>query len=288
MGGVPEGFIPVEISQTDVSEVDPFHDPDAHVASPIGYISKNPVHTQCVIVYYPGLSAYFPPFSVGHSRTYNFMSMNSEGAILMLPDGSTRVDLENKKIFRQYANRNAYRWFTYVEDTRGRELQDLSLYIITGSDRASSFGVASFFNPQDQEMNLRFNINEHTHVHTWSNSHYAQSRSGPRYRPGDQLGIDRPPNQSVFIRGFKINKRRSPKGKEPAYRVGSMVGNDQTMNNASYQTKSNSQSGSSSREWTGYTGQRGSDPQREEENMEVDYVPSHPAVCFISVSEGIT
>ncbi|KAE9401060.1 hypothetical protein BT96DRAFT_992419 [Gymnopus androsaceus JB14] len=258
-GLVPEGFTPVEISQADVSEVDPFHDPDAHVASPIGYISKNPVHSRA-----------------GQSRTYDFMSMNSEGAILMLPDGSTRVDLENKKIFRQCANRNAYRWFTYVENTRGRDSHGLSLYVVTGSDRSSSFGVASFYNPQDQELNLRFNINEHTHLYSWSNCHYAESRSGPRFRPGDQLGIDRPPNHSVFIRGFKINKRQSSKGKEPAPRVGTMVRNDQMANTVSYQTASTSQGGSSSsQQWPANTGRQGRTNQ--EENMEVDYVPSHTA-----------
>ncbi|KAF9072337.1 hypothetical protein BDP27DRAFT_427529 [Rhodocollybia butyracea] len=104
-GGVPEDFKPVEISQTDISEVDPFHDVDAHVASPIGGVNSR--------------------------RAYDFMSMSPDGAILVLPDGSTRIDLKNKKIFRQYANRNAHRWFTYVENTRGRECEDLSLYIIT-------------------------------------------------------------------------------------------------------------------------------------------------------------
>ncbi|KAJ3711144.1 hypothetical protein C8R42DRAFT_557525, partial [Lentinula raphanica] len=125
VGGVPEGFKPVEFSQTDVSEVDPFQDPDAHVACPAGFIAKTLVHSG---------SSY-----VGQSRVYDFTSTHKEGAILMLPDGSARIDLENKKIFRQYANRNAHRWFTYVEDTRGRESEDLSLYIITGTDRASSF-----------------------------------------------------------------------------------------------------------------------------------------------------
>ncbi|KAJ3924786.1 MAG: hypothetical protein NXY57DRAFT_877337, partial [Lentinula lateritia] len=103
-GGVPEGLKPVEFSQTDVSEVEPFHDPDAHVANPTGG---------------------------SQSRAYDFVSMHPEGAILMLPDGSTRIDFENKKIFRPYATRNAHRWFTYVEDARGRDSEDLSLYIIT-------------------------------------------------------------------------------------------------------------------------------------------------------------
>ncbi|KAJ4496281.1 hypothetical protein C8J55DRAFT_381953, partial [Lentinula edodes] len=119
-GGVPEGFKPVEFSQTDVSEflvrgLDGFKD------TPLTF-----------------------PSSVAQSRAYDFVSMHPEGAILMLPDGSTRIDLENKKIFRQYATRNAHRWFTYVEDARGRESEDLSLYIITGTDKSSSFGVASF------------------------------------------------------------------------------------------------------------------------------------------------
>ncbi|KAJ4473795.1 hypothetical protein J3R30DRAFT_3406645 [Lentinula aciculospora] len=273
VGGVPEGFKPVEFSQTDVSEVDPFLDPDAHVASPTGYISKTLVHSG---------SSY-----VGQTRAYDFMSMHPEGAILMLPDGSMRVDLENKKIFRQYANRNAHRWFTYVEDARGRESEDLSLYIITGTDRTSSFGVASFCNTQNQEMNLRFNIDGHTHMHFWSKHHYAESRSGPRLALGDPLGIDRPVNQSIFLRGFKINKRKNSKGKETNHQVESMIPNDSSKrqgNSFHNQLASTSKIGSASKGWNSWDtpaqagGRRAPDPQRkEQENVKVEHVPSHAA-----------
>ncbi|KAJ3986395.1 hypothetical protein F5890DRAFT_1504313 [Lentinula detonsa] len=273
VGGVPEGFKPVEFSQTDVSEVDPFHDPDAHVASPTGYIAKTLVSSGNTYV--------------GQSRTYDFMSTHGEGAILMLPDGSTRIDLENKKIFRQYANRNAHRWFTYVEEARGRESEDLSLYIITGTDRSSSFGVASFCNPQNQKFSLKFNIDQRTHMHSWSKHHYVESRSGPRLALGDSTGIDRPTNQSIFLRGFKIHKRKNPKGKEVAHRVESIVTNDsgkRTANSSKHPVASTSKSGSFSQGWSTWgttTSGRAfvSDSQKmEQEKVKVEHVPSHTAV----------
>ncbi|KIK60349.1 hypothetical protein GYMLUDRAFT_200447 [Collybiopsis luxurians FD-317 M1] len=196
----------------------------------------------------------------------------------MLPDGSTRIDLENKKIFRQYATRNAHRWFTYVEEARGRESEDLSLYIITGSDRSSSFGVASFLNVQDQEFRLRFNIDDRSHAHSWSRHHYAESRSGPRFDP---LAADRPVNQNIFLRGFKINKRQRAKGKESAHRVESVVGSDTGKHVTS--TASTSKDGSipgNSWDTSALSGghQRTTDlRQSEGENMKVDYVPGHAA-----------
>ncbi|KAF5388699.1 hypothetical protein D9757_004824 [Collybiopsis confluens] len=246
VGGVPEDFKPVEFSQTDVSEIDPFLDPDAHIASPNLHISKTLVHSD-------GLNY----SHLGMSRAYEFASENPEGAILMLPDGSTRIDLENKRIFRQYATRNAHRWFTYVEEARGRESEDLSLYIITGSDRSSSFGVASFLNMQDQEFRLRFNIDNQSHSYAWSRHHYADSRTGPRFVPGDPLAAERPVNQDVFLRGFKINRRQRAKGKESSVRVEPIASTSNAGRN-------------------NFPGGPLDPKQNGGENVEVEYIPGYP------------
>ncbi|KAJ7932072.1 hypothetical protein B0H13DRAFT_1537467, partial [Mycena leptocephala] len=64
------------------------------------------------------------------------------GAVLALPHGSHLQKLENLENVRKYAATHAESWFKYINGPRGRGLN--ALYLVTGCEKAPSWGLASF------------------------------------------------------------------------------------------------------------------------------------------------
>ncbi|KAJ7822057.1 hypothetical protein B0H14DRAFT_2370973 [Mycena olivaceomarginata] len=67
-------------------------------------------------------------------------------AVLTLPNGAHLEKLENLDNMRRYAARHAESWYKYVNETRGRGLANGSLYLVTGWEKADSWGMASYHN----------------------------------------------------------------------------------------------------------------------------------------------
>ncbi|KAJ7471491.1 hypothetical protein B0H11DRAFT_2040246 [Mycena galericulata] len=134
-----------------------------------------------------------------------FNSFEPTGAILALPHGAHLERLGTLGIMRRYAANNAESWYKYANQTRGRELANGSLYLITGSEKAKSWGIASFRDvvtaPQDK-FQLVF-------------APTADADAGYKYRwytgPAHQKHADAPSidgtplNQSTFIHAFAIS-----------------------------------------------------------------------------------
>ncbi|KAI3612925.1 hypothetical protein WG66_005349 [Moniliophthora roreri] len=196
--GVPKGFTPVELRDIDITRVPEYRENDSHVVGPKNTLLKEEVLEE--------------DLQEGFSRSYRFTSSNDQGAILMLPEGSTLSKLESKAIFRAYAKKNALAWFSYAKECRGREFPsgtDPSLYLVTGWEKCPAWGISSFCNSfyKGTTVNLPFNVlspEEGRHnVYSWGRSVLCQSRCHPSIKfSGKSL-----PNQTVFIRGFKISKR---------------------------------------------------------------------------------
>ncbi|KAF8157618.1 hypothetical protein K438DRAFT_1529029, partial [Mycena galopus ATCC 62051] len=66
-----------------------------------------------------------------------------QGAVLALPHGSQLRKLDNLEALRKYAATHAESWFKYINGPRGRGLNG-SLYLVTGCEKAVSWGQASF------------------------------------------------------------------------------------------------------------------------------------------------
>ncbi|KAJ7309190.1 hypothetical protein DFH08DRAFT_647633, partial [Mycena albidolilacea] len=83
-----------------------------------------------------------------HSSTvggqFVFECAGANGAVLALPHGAHLQKLENLASMRRYAAKHAESWYKYVRETRGRELGNGSLFLITGCEKAQSWGMASF------------------------------------------------------------------------------------------------------------------------------------------------
>lgn len=66
----------------------------------------------------------------------------ASAAILCLPNYSTGYRALNKRIFEGHARRHGVSWYNYVNGTLGRNAPNGSLYLITGCDKATTWGNA--------------------------------------------------------------------------------------------------------------------------------------------------
>ncbi|KAJ6545280.1 hypothetical protein B0H19DRAFT_907929, partial [Mycena capillaripes] len=130
-------FLPAEHPINANYTPDDFSPMLAYDLADILHDSYNPGH--CVsspTVRQLGLDAPHGEFPGGH---FVFSCHGPEGAILALPDGASVRKLRNKNKMRTYAIKYADSWYRYVNGTRGRELGNGDLYLVTGCEKARSW-----------------------------------------------------------------------------------------------------------------------------------------------------
>ncbi|KAJ7762054.1 hypothetical protein DFH07DRAFT_739914, partial [Mycena maculata] len=145
--------------------------------------------------------------SVQHEMNPDFVfnSFESTGAVLALPHGGRLEKLGNLGTMRKYAAENAESWYKYVNGTRGRELPNGSLYLVTGWEKAKSWGMASFRDvviPQNEFWRLCF-----IPITDADTDYKYRWQAGPaRYKYADPPPVDGTPlNQTTFIHAFTIS-----------------------------------------------------------------------------------
>jgi hypothetical protein len=102
---------------------------------------------------------------------------------------------------REYAAANAESWYRYINGPRGRGLANGLLYLVTGWEKAQSWGMASFYSVSN-ELQLAFRPTRKANSppqYRWSGNP-AQKKS---YDPSPIS--DRPLNQTTFIHGLSIS-----------------------------------------------------------------------------------
>ncbi|KAJ6487772.1 hypothetical protein C8R45DRAFT_1213800 [Mycena sanguinolenta] len=117
-----------------------------------------------------------------------------DGAILCLPNGSRMERLRNVQAIRRYAAANAESWYRYVEGTLGSRLVNGELYLITGCEKASSWGITTFHGLSAQNrFPVSFGPVGDNYAYRWKGPHcHRKQADGSR------------PNQTLFIHGFKL------------------------------------------------------------------------------------
>ncbi|KAJ7220288.1 hypothetical protein GGX14DRAFT_323298, partial [Mycena pura] len=113
--------------------------------------NNNVPESFCPLPHYESLDVYDQSYLPGnHVSTSTIQRLDPEyvcrppqGAVLALPHGSHLQKLENLETVRTYAATHAENWFKYINGPRGRGL-DGSLYLVTGCEKAPSWGLASF------------------------------------------------------------------------------------------------------------------------------------------------
>ncbi|KAK7040784.1 hypothetical protein VNI00_009690 [Paramarasmius palmivorus] len=196
--GVPRGFEPVHHRHLEKHEIERFHCDDHHVCSQGLYLSKYTM--------YKSTNSSGDP----HQRnTSEVLCENEtvEGAILILPDGCSRIDLVNRATFLDQAIKHGASWLEYAAS---RRQEPTELYLITGCDKTSSWGIASFVEGGDETLSLVFNEIENNGKTTYKWTHNAWStvhcKPETRKHPGRLSAADDYDNQSLFLRGFVISR----------------------------------------------------------------------------------
>jgi len=196
---LPEGFSCVLLNPADVSE---FHAHSSH-----SYLVS------------PSVKKRHPR---GPNENYNratFECSGSDGAILAMPQGAYHEDLKNIRRFREYALIHAESWYVYANGPCGREIGNGDLHLVTGCDKTTSWGIATYSHLQstrpEDNVSLRFNPvgNERQGRHSlyttygWDYEGVAEVKSGPEEGELMDLGLNGsvpPRNQCTFIRSLTL------------------------------------------------------------------------------------
>ena len=137
-----------------------------------------------------------------------------------MPQGSYQQDLSNVRGFRDYVAIHAESWYQYAKGPCGREIGNGELRVVTGCDKTSSWGIATYSHPQskrpeDNVTHLWFNPvrNEpegrqasYT-TYEWDYEGVAEAKFGPEEDELIDLGFNGsvpPRNQCTFIRSLPL------------------------------------------------------------------------------------
>ncbi|KAF7336876.1 Pleiotropic drug resistance ABC transporter protein [Mycena venus] len=182
---VPKDFVPLPpYAPRDVFHLD--FDPGTHISTPS-------VHEQ------EPISEQFP------GSEFHFNCVGPKGAVLALPHGAHLEKLENLENLRRYAAKHAESWYKYINGPeRGRGLVNGDLCLVTGWEKALSWGMASFNDVQpDNEFQLSFRPTtdgDNGYRYRWRRGTPArQKHADPPLVPGTPL------NQTTFIHAFTIS-----------------------------------------------------------------------------------
>lgn len=138
---------------------------------------------------------------------------SKEGAMLLLPNGASRCNVRPLKIFQEYAIKHAHHWYSFVNGNLCRMVENGALYLVTGCDKTTSWGVASFENRSgDCHMSLKLTAvqcgsKDISYAWKWEGRSLLSAESGPERKQGEE---DWTNDQTVFLRGYKVAIRLRP------------------------------------------------------------------------------
>ncbi|KAF7374447.1 Pleiotropic drug resistance ABC transporter protein [Mycena sanguinolenta] len=183
---VPEDFVPLSLyDQIDVIPLD--FDPGNFVSSRT--VTRIEVDDKCLK--FPG-------------RGFLFSCEQPTGAVLTLPHGTHQRKLHNLVEMQQYAAKYAEGWYKYVNGRRGRRLVNGGLYLITGWEKAKSWGIAYFRDVSSlrKEFKLSFRPTANAadgYKYRWNGDHCHRRQADAPLVNGIPL------NQTTFIHTFTIS-----------------------------------------------------------------------------------
>ncbi|KAJ6512912.1 hypothetical protein C8R45DRAFT_961709 [Mycena sanguinolenta] len=132
-----------------------------------------------------------------------FACQGPNGAVLALPHGGRFRRLRNILEMRDYAAKHADCWYKHVSEGRGRGLVNGSLYLVTGCEKAKSWGMASFYGvslPNQTEFQVSFRPTDaDAGRYRWRAPHCRRPKQADPPMDGTPL------NQTIFIHEFAIS-----------------------------------------------------------------------------------
>ncbi|KIK52194.1 hypothetical protein GYMLUDRAFT_180438 [Collybiopsis luxurians FD-317 M1] len=142
------------------------------------------------------------PEEVG--KGLSLCSSTTRGALLILPEGGKSANCPYLSKFYQLAAECAHSWYDFVNGPLARGVRNNSIYLVTGCDKARTWGVASFSDAPANSVSLKFvpRLTQNGAREYWfRTSDFAASSSGTSHSTN--------PAGCVFLRGFKIAVRSS-------------------------------------------------------------------------------
>ncbi|KAJ7745745.1 hypothetical protein B0H16DRAFT_1726791 [Mycena metata] len=126
-----------------------------------------------------------------------------QGAVLALPYGARLNKLNNLELVREYVATQAQSWYEHINGARGRGLENGSLYLVTGWEKAHSWGMASFYGTTDEfQLELRESRRaDSSRRYQWSGVPGCRDPSKHKsygFSPTSSI----PSNQTTFIHGL--------------------------------------------------------------------------------------
>ncbi|KAJ6472586.1 hypothetical protein C8R45DRAFT_787153, partial [Mycena sanguinolenta] len=188
INNVPSDFHPLPKYNVHRDIVKIRHDPG-------NYVSTSLVHKvipNAPFVQYPG-------------NDFIFNCRPPQGAVLALPHGGElrRLNLKAVQAVRDYARTQAENWYANITGA-----DNGSLYLVTGCEKAMSWGLASYHSTQDgDEFQASFRPiqpNDDNPQYQWMGSGRFPAQHKHYNRPASISDIW---NQTVFIHGFCISIR---------------------------------------------------------------------------------
>ncbi|KAF5386398.1 hypothetical protein D9757_006699 [Collybiopsis confluens] len=202
----PPNFTPMSSSPTGDIQVTRnsrhIFNPGSHIASNGSNVQKYVVPPPCTFQYWTSKV----PRQVGGGLKYS--SSSSKGALLILPEGATRIDLRHNfptsVPFYTYIAQFARSWYEWVNINLGLGVHSSSLYLITGCDKTRAYGAACTADPSDT-WELEFKpilsqIFRSTPRYTFPTVSYAATSVGSD-------DVHKRETLCLFLRGYKIAVR---------------------------------------------------------------------------------
>ncbi|KIM76638.1 hypothetical protein PILCRDRAFT_643331 [Piloderma croceum F 1598] len=197
--GVPEGFEQVHVAPGDISLLKNMHKRHSDISS--ASVRAKRITVEGAVKENEALNV-----PAGMNIEYSFTSASSEAAILTLPEGAARQDLLKIGKFRRHALKYAKAWYEFVNGELEREAANGSLYLVTGCDKSTTWGVASVScSSESNSLSLKFTAAQlvqakAAYAYSWETYCPATVRIGPESRGDSELYQ----NQCHFLRGFKL------------------------------------------------------------------------------------
>ncbi|KAF9463631.1 hypothetical protein BDZ94DRAFT_593306 [Collybia nuda] len=223
--GVPEGFEQFMVPEDDIVHIPNYHQSNSSITS--ASAKKRTISCEGTT---PGIST----GGVGVGAGAQFTWDSSEGAILHLPDGASRI-ISPAELFRDTALHSAKNWYKFANVTLRRGVHNGALYLVTGFDKSRSWMVGSFSDASsDSRASLTLDVAcfggaRVSYSYAWETSSPAVFRTGPTQsvvdscdalsphrtailRDDEIFHADAPggQNQCVFLRGYRIMLRTNP------------------------------------------------------------------------------
>ncbi|KZV93490.1 hypothetical protein EXIGLDRAFT_612881 [Exidia glandulosa HHB12029] len=196
---VPSNFTPLApLNETrDVRRIDAFYPENTAISS--SSVKKREIKLEAELQ--PALVGGI----VGGGAGFEFSTEGNSGAILTLPRGGLRIDAVKRNLYQKYAATHAESWYRYINQDLQLGVQSGALYLVTGTDKCSSWGVASFAKPSgSQSLTLKFVASgaassDVSIKNSWSADFGVEHRA----KVVDPSEL----SQCVFARGFVISVR---------------------------------------------------------------------------------